>query len=56
MPNYSISCTKCSFTEEYICVNFDALLLYLRMKKCPRCEAVLQRVPSVSNFTIWGDK
>ena len=54
MPIYNIKCTNCSFSEEYLAVNFDSLLVYLRMKKCPRCESRLERAPSLANFTIEG--
>lgn len=52
MPIYQIKCSACSFTEEYIAPTFDSLLMYLRIKNCPRCEGGLERIPSASNFKI----
>ena len=39
MPEYYISCKDCTFKEGVLLVNFDSLLMYLKMKKCPRCES-----------------
>ena len=52
MPEYYISCKDCSFKEEVLLVNFDSLLMYLRIKKCPRCEGTLERQPTSANFRI----
>ncbi len=63
MPEYYISCKDCSFKEEVLLVNFDSLLMYLRIKKCPRCESKLERLPTSASFKIkdgtpkfFGDK
>ena len=52
MPEYYISCKDCTFTEGVLLGNFNSLLMYLRMKKCPRCDGNLERLPTSASFKI----